>query len=177
METKDIVGSKNWQRLMGQKIHGPLRNAVRDEILIQHEQGHRLKLCIGTDSQVKTNPNRVEFVTALVFRKEGKGAFVWKHRMIHHCDMTIRERMINEAAYSIQVGMCLNGLLEELNVAMEIHADINTDPQFKSNIAFKEVMGYVLGVGFEFVAKPDAFASSNIADRIVTGGKYKEKVA
>ena len=53
------------------------------------------------------------------------------------------------------------------DVEMEIHADINTDPYFASNKALKEAMGYILGMGFVFKAKPDAFASSSCADKVV----------
>jgi predicted RNase H-related nuclease YkuK (DUF458 family) len=52
-------------------------------------------------------------------------------------------------------------------VALEVHADINSDPSFKSNVALKEAMGYILGMGYTFKAKPDAFASSYCADRLV----------
>jgi hypothetical protein len=41
------------------------------------------------------------------------------------------------------------------------------NPGFKSNDALKEAMGYILGMGFAFKAKPNAFASSNCANKIV----------
>jgi uncharacterized protein len=50
---------------------------------------------------------------------------------------------------------------------LEVHADINTDPYFQSNIALREAMGYIMGMGFVFKGKPDAFASSNCADKVV----------
>jgi predicted RNase H-related nuclease YkuK (DUF458 family) len=50
---------------------------------------------------------------------------------------------------------------------MEVHADINTNPQFKSNEALREATGYILGMGFAFKAKPEAFASSSCANRMV----------
>jgi predicted RNase H-related nuclease YkuK (DUF458 family) len=50
---------------------------------------------------------------------------------------------------------------------MEVHADINTNPAFKSNDALKEAMGYILGMGFAFKAKPHAFASSSCANKVV----------
>ena len=49
----------------------------------------------------------------------------------------------------------------------ESFLDINTNPNFKSNDALKEAMGYILGMGFVFKAKPDAFASSSCANKIV----------
>jgi predicted RNase H-related nuclease YkuK (DUF458 family) len=50
---------------------------------------------------------------------------------------------------------------------MEVHADINTNPSFKSHDALKDAMGYITGMGFTFKAKPDAFASSSCANKIV----------
>ena len=43
----------------------------------------------------------------------------------------------------------------------------NTNPNFKSNDALKEAMGYILGMGFAFKAKPEAFASSSCANKVV----------
>jgi predicted RNase H-related nuclease YkuK (DUF458 family) len=57
-----------------------------------------------------------------------------------------------------------------------VHVDINTNPNFKSNDALKDAMGYIMGMpvrlghpggGFVFMAKPDAFASSCCANKIV----------
>ena len=56
---------------------------------------------------------------------------------------------------------------------MEVHADINTNPQFKSNDALREAMGYILGMGFAFKAKPEAFASSSCANK---AGKLSDVV-
>ena len=69
---------------------------------------------------------------------------------------------------SIQIAYSICSILDELDVELEVHADINTDPNFKSNVAFKEAMGYILGMGYTFKAKPEAFASSYCADRVVS---------
>ncbi len=81
--------------------------------------------------------------------------------------MSLKERMITEVAHSVEVAYALCDLLDRHKVALEVHADINTDPTFQSNIALKEAMGYILGMGFVFKAKPDAFASSSCADKII----------
>ena len=81
--------------------------------------------------------------------------------------MTLKERMITEVGKSIEVAYALCDLLDLYHVELEVHADINTDPHFKSNTALKEAMGYILGMGFVFKAKPDAFASSCCADKMV----------
>ena len=68
---------------------------------------------------------------------------------------------------SIDVAYALCKIFTAYGVGMEVHADINTDPHFQSNVALREAMGYILGMGFVFKAKPDAFASSSCADKVV----------
>jgi hypothetical protein len=81
--------------------------------------------------------------------------------------MSLKERMIIEVGKSVEVAYSLCDLLDLYDVELEVHADINTDPNFQSNVALKEAMGYILGMGFTFKAKPDAFASSCCADKVV----------
>ena len=77
----------------------------------------------------------------------------------------IKERMLMEVAKSIEIAYELCNLFTVYDVDMEVHADINTNPHFKSNDALKEAMGYILGMGFAFKAKPEAFASSSCANK------------
>jgi len=100
-----------WRRLNGDSINVPIKDKVHQTILDENNLGNKLKVCIGTDSQVK------------------------------------------------------GGTIDKIE--LEVHADINTDPEFKSNVALKEAMGYILSMGFQFKAKPDAFASSSCADKVV----------
>ena len=79
----------------------------------------------------------------------------------------IKERMLKEVTMSVEVAYAICNILEAYNVELEVHADINTDPKFQSNVALKDAMGYILGMGFVFKAKPDAFASSYCADKAV----------
>ena len=82
-------------------------------------------------------------------------------------EMSLRERMISEVGRSVTIAYELCDLLDRYDVALEVHADINTDPHFQSNVALKEAMGYILGMGFVFKAKPNAFASTSCADKMV----------
>ena len=68
--------------------------------------------------------------------------------------MSVKQTMLMEVAKSIEVAYALCRLFTLYNVDMEVHADINTNPNFKSNDALKEAMGYILGMGFAFKAKP-----------------------
>jgi predicted RNase H-related nuclease YkuK (DUF458 family) len=81
--------------------------------------------------------------------------------------MSIKERMLREVGKSIEVAYSLSRLFTLYDVDMEVHADIHTNPGFKSNDALKEAMGYIMGMGFVFKAKPHAFASSSCANKAV----------
>jgi predicted RNase H-related nuclease YkuK (DUF458 family) len=80
---------------------------------------------------------------------------------------SIKQRMLMEVSKSIEIAYALCRLFTIYNVDMEVHADINTNPNFKSNDALKEAMGYIMGMGFVFKAKPHAFASSSCANKVV----------
>jgi len=155
----------NWRRLNGQRIEKPLLTAVEETIQHERAAGYRLKVCIGTDSQVIGT--EVHFATVIVFLREKRGGFMFISNDRSQRKMTLRERMILEVGRSVEVAYALCELLDLYDVALEVHADINTDPAFESNAALKEAMGYILSMGFVFKAKPDAFASSSCADKVI----------
>ena len=154
-----------WRKFNGEPIHLPIKDAVEDAIKREAGKGIHLKVCIGTDSQVKGD--ETEFATVIVFLREGHGGFMFIHNERTRQQYTIKERMLVEVAKSIEIAYELCNLFTLYNVDMEVHADINTNPHFKSNDALKEAMGYILGMGFAFKAKPEAFASSSCANKIV----------
>jgi len=154
-----------WRTLNGNHIELPILEKVERTIIAEHEKGNKLKVCIGTDSQVRGDV--IEYATVIVFLREKKGGFMYISNSKAENRISIKERMISEVAKSIEVAYSLCDLLDLYEVALEVHADINTDPVFKSNTALKEAMGYILGMGFVFKAKPDAFASSSCADKVV----------
>lgn len=174
---------QQWRKLSGQKILRPIEDEVRAAILREKEMGHQLKVCIGTDSRVKGR--ETEFATVIVFIRKGKGGFMYICNETTLQKMSIKQRMLNEVAKSIDEAYARpNGssgrtqcrIFTLYGVDMEVHDDINTNPNFKSNDALKEAMGYIMGMsaglglsdgGFAFKAKPEAFASSSCANKVV----------
>ena len=154
-----------WRRFNGDPIELPIKSAVEAAILRETNAGYHLKVCIGTDSQIKGA--ETEFATVIVFLREGHGGFMFIHNEKTRHVYSIKERMLVEVAKSIEIAYELCDLFTLYDVDMEVHADINTNPHFKSNDALKEAMGYILGMGFAFKAKPEAFASSSCANKVV----------
>ncbi len=154
-----------WHKFNGEPLNEDLLEAVKKVLKRESEMGYKLKVCIGTDSQVRGNGT--DFATVIVFLREKRGGFMFINNEKSFQPFTLKERMLAEVSKSIQVAYSLCPVLDEFKVEMEVHADINTNPNFNSNTALKEAMGYIMGMGFIFKAKPEAFASSCCADKVV----------
>ena len=66
-----------WRKFNGEKIVLPIKEAVKQAIIAESEKKTKLKVCIGTDSQVKANVT--EFATVIVFLREHNGGFMYIH--------------------------------------------------------------------------------------------------
>ena len=154
-----------WRRFNGQSIEQDILLEVESLIRKERAEGNRLKVCIGTDSQVTNEVT--EFATVIVFVRQKHGGFMLISSEKTRYKFALKERMLHEVSKSIDIAYKLCPILDQYDVDLEVHADINTNPQFKSNSALHEAMGYILSMGFVFKAKPDAFASSYCANKIV----------
>lgn len=154
-----------WKKFSGEVLNSSIITEVEKTIEKEYNLGNKLKVCIGTDSQVKGSVT--DFATVIVFLREQKGGFMYIHQERTSQKMSIKERMLSEVQKSIECAYSLCNLLDLYEVDLEVHADINTNPSFKSNAALHEAMGYILSMGFVFKAKPEAFASSYCANKMV----------
>src|SRR5205809_5259763 len=110
-----------WRKFNGDPIQLPIKDAVEAAIKRETSAGYRLKVCIGTDSQVKGK--ETEYATVIVFLREGHGGFMFIHNERTRQQYTIKERMLTEVAKSIDIAYQLCNLFTEYNVEMEVHAD------------------------------------------------------
>ena len=154
-----------WRKFNGEQVALPIKQEVEQAIIREREAGNKLMVCIGTDSQVRGAIT--EFATVIVFLREKKGGFMFIHNDKTKQRMSLKERLLTEVSMSISIAYELCDLLDQHEVDLEVHADINTNPHFKSNTALSEAMGYILSMGFAFKAKPYAFASTSCANKVV----------
>ncbi len=152
-----------WKTFYGSTILEPITDAVEKKLLELLTTGYRIKVCIGSDSMVYGN--EVQFATAIVFVIVGNGGCMYIKKQKEYRKIPLKERMLMEIGQSVEIAYVLDPILKKMNIPMEIHADINQDPKFPSNASLKEAMGYIQSMGYAFVAKPNAFASSVCADR------------
>ncbi len=172
-----------WKR-NGKVIEEPLVDYLEKLFDEQLEKNRMMKVSIGTDSQ-KIKGTLYKFATVILISTTedlGGGVIVGRGGMIiaatyNHDFMKkdtdgrkrdkelVNERMVFEVGKSIEVATQIAELLDVYEIPLEIHADINPNPKHDSNKALQSAVGYILGMGYEFKIKPEAWAASTAADR------------
>jgi uncharacterized protein len=156
---------QSWRTLHGHRVLNTIEQELQQVITTEINNGHTIHVCIGTDSQVKQA--HTSFATVIVIVRKGAGAFMYIQQCNDPIKMSIKQAMMKEVDKSVTIAYQLSETLQQLQVPMEVHVDINKNEAFKSNAALQDATGYVKGMGFAFKAKPLAFASSCCANKIV----------
>ena len=112
-----------WRKFSGEIINSPILEEVERAIEREANLGNKLKVCIGTDSQVKGLVT--DFATVIVFLREQRGGFMFIHNEKTKQRFTIRERMLVEVAKSIEIAYELCDLFNQYDVDMEVHQPRN----------------------------------------------------
>ncbi len=166
----------NWRRA-GKKIEGTISEYLENLIKAERAPNHQWKISVGTDSQ-KHGKGQYKFATVILITvKEdlSGGVFIGRggkivestyHMKVYKMNKEgVNERMLIEVGKSIETAYEIAPILDKYGIKMEIHADINSDPRWESNKAMSEAVGYILGMGYEFKIKPDAWAASYGGDK------------
>src|ERR1700744_3105883 len=107
---------QTWRRLDGSPIRQDIETEIRSVLVKEKEMGHELKVCIGTDSQVKGK--ETDFATVIVFIRKGKGGFMYIADRSTRQKMSIKQRMLTEVASSVDVAYRLCRLFTLYGVDM-----------------------------------------------------------
>ncbi len=144
-----------------------LDEAYRDIIKYVNEAPDlEYQLIIGSDSQVREA--NVCFVTALVIYRLGKGGRFYYHKEYESINRSVRQRIFYETAKSLELASQITRRLSEdencnRNLEIQIHLDVGQ--QGKTKELIKEVVGMVVGSGYDARIKPDSYCASKVADR------------
>lgn len=122
---------------------------------------------IGCDSKVTTrNKKRVIIYVAVIVihYDSNNGAKIFKMVKIEPDFGNMRQRLMREVYIAGEIAYELADSISER--PFEIHLDINSNPEFKSNVVAKEAAGFIMGMlGIKANLKPNAPAASFAADR------------
>lgn len=134
---------------------------------MREEPEKHYRITVGTDSELLSG-GRADFVTAVVVHRVGNGGrYFWRGAELSAFH-TLRDRIIREVLVSLEAA---TAVLEALKGAsspkfdFEVHADIGENGPTK--VMLQEVVGMIRAHNFEARTKPESYAASNVADRLV----------
>lgn len=125
----------------------------------------KYKLIIGTDSRSFQN-YEVIFVTAIIVHRVGKGGRFYFHKQKTRYMESLRQRIYYETFLSLEVATRLTEKLSQngySDMNIEIHLDVGEKGDTREII--KEVVGMVIGSGYDARIKPDSYGATTVADR------------
>jgi predicted RNase H-related nuclease YkuK (DUF458 family) len=131
-----------------------VREAARDKQAVH----------IGTDSMQTGRLTR--FVTVVVILTPRRGGRVAYTRSSVRRIASLRERLLQEVWRSVSLGLELTSLVPG---ELTVHIDANPVVTHKSSAHVQELVGLVVGQGFKAAIKPEAWAATHCADRVVRG--------
>ena len=123
------------------------------------------KLIIGTDSHSFLD-DCVIFVTAVVVHRVGKGGRFFYHKQKTSYMESLRQKIYYETFLSLEVATRLTEKLAEdsdISLNVEIHLDVGEKGETRDII--KEVVGMVIGSGYQAFIKPYSYGAATVADR------------
>jgi predicted RNase H-related nuclease YkuK (DUF458 family) len=149
------IAERNWKNYDGEPLD------------IEHfikTHGRERLIFIGTDSQNFTCGQYTKFSTTIIMYDIGRGGVCTmateKTRYIDN----LRERLLRETWVSVETALYVNEVIPSADI-ITIHVDVNSDMRFKSGKYRDELVGMVAAQGFDVAVKPDAWASSKVADK------------
>ena len=74
----------------------------------------------------------------------------------------LKNRLLTEVNFAVMAATDIVDVLGDRH--LEVHLDVNPNPKHKSNVAAKEAVGWVLGMGFDAKIKPEGWAATHAAD-------------
>lgn len=176
---------KSTKRLKGRATNGeitkvpffsPTKGAMKAKKMISEiasfvdkEPSAFYSLIIGTDSQSRrmNGTSEIDFVTAIVVYRKGKGArYFWRKEKSKEKPV-LRDKIYTETLMSLEVAQkIVPKIREKITPAkydLEIHIDVG--PLGPTREMIKEVVGMVNGNGFTAKTKPESWGASSVADK------------
>ena len=146
-----------------------LKEVTKDILgFVKEDHKREYNLVIGSDSH---GQGEVDFVTAIVIHRIGKGGrYFWKRSKKIKTN-SLRHKVWQEVTFSLDLAQNLIGDLKDFIIRenspfyenLEIHIDVGENGPTREMI--KEVVAAVNGNGFKAKIKPDAYGASVAADR------------
>lgn len=125
---------------------------------------------VGTDShQSRYRPADCSvrgyfFATVICLYEPGRGGNYYCRRTYRDKKYeSLRHRIMDEVAESVDTSILLMEHIPTHRIS--VHADINSDSRYKTHGFLQQARSWIQSIGFKFLCKPHAWASSGVADK------------
>lgn len=125
---------------------------------------HPCKIIIGSDSHARDEG--LLFVTAIILHRVGKGARYYYKKKKQMKITSLRQKIFYETSLSLAAASRLAEKLALVGLEktdLEIHLDVGQKGDTKDLI--REIVGMVVGSGFDAKIKPNSYGASKVADK------------
>ena len=134
------------------------------------ESSRQSSVYIGCDSirfKKKNGQWFAKYSTVIIVHMDSKHGCRLFHDTIDIPDYgNLKQRLLTEVQMAVATATEIMDVLGDRH--MEIHLDINPNPNHKSSVAVKEALGWVKGsLGLDAKIKPSSFAATHAADHAV----------
>ena len=147
--------TRTWRTLTGV----PIAEVVD---FVRENAGGGQAVHVGTDSLQLARHTR--FVTVVAILTPGRGGrAIWTRAACPRI-RSLRERLLREVWLSVELGLKLSPVVPG---PLHVHIDANPIARHKSSAYVQELVGLVVSQGFRAVIKPESWAESRAADRLV----------
>lgn len=139
-----------------------------DEVITFIRENDGYSIYVGCDSHSAKGEND-KYLFAIVVclisnGKNRKGNRYFYSRGIHKRKFSsLKDRLTEEVSFSAQVALDIKKIFP--NKVITLHADSSKDKKNKSSQFTEMFKSWALGIGCKFASKPDAWASTSIADK------------
>lgn len=140
-------------------------DGIFDEIIsfVTEEPDQSYNLIIGTDSYLA---DETLFVSAVIIHRVGHGGRYYYKKIRKKKISNMRQRIFYETTMSIELAGAIKAGLDRngfSKLPVEIHLDVGENGETREII--KQIVGMVMGSGYNAVTKPDSYGASKVADR------------
>ncbi len=134
----------------------PIRDVVD---YIRNWRGHfpHSEIHVGSDSKIRSGT--AKFSVVICLRELGRGVHEI-YKVEYQACRDKMDRLWQEVNMAVEVAT----QLQELG-KISVHVDLNSDPKYRSSKLYDASIGFIRGMGFEAIGKPDAWAATSGANK------------
>ena len=150
------IDSLNWHNAQSEKT------TTQDILEFLSNAGSNTTIHVGCDSHFVKNDCVFAVVVALCTPGKGGTYFFARKKFQRKNFLNMKLRLLREVENCLAMADLIRENIERDDIV--VHLDINPNKLYKSSLVFTSATSWVKSQGYECIVKPDAWASSCLAD-------------